>query len=1098
MTLSQKERLLRSTILSCFAAGAVFAAPAFAQDEDVETTSQAEEPADNVERVQVTGSRILRPEVDTVFPTISTDAQLFEDAAFTNIGDALNEIPGFGGGIDPLGDQGANIGVNFVDFLELGTQRTLTLVNGRRFVSQNSAGTGQQVDFNVIPLALVDRIDVIGVGGAPIYGSDAIAGTINVILKDDFEGFEFTTQLGRTEKGDAEDIQFQIVAGANTADGRGNVTFSAEYFNSEGLRQLDRPDIYVGEPFYSQVGSESTFGEGGTPIDLNGDGDTTDGVNQLFFGGNNVQLFTNGGVVAPTNSFIPSLGAGDLADGNFYGFDPNGNLVTLEPGVTAPGSSVFFAEGGFPNDFFAEVDQIRSPVERVVFGSTFRYDITSNIRATADVQIANTEGIELVDQGGFQTFAFDGFSDGLRIPLTNPFLNDQALGILADNGFDTSADSTDVFFLQRFNNDIIDSSNGSESTTWRIAGGLEGDFSFANREFNWNVSGNAGQFTNETFGTLINDRRFLLAVDAVALTQADVDALVAAGAPLTGDGSVTPAFGGVGDVVCRTRLEYTLADLTGDSATITSILESQGLAGSGIQDDAPVDITQCEPLNLFGEGAPSEEALAYVVQRETQNNDINQSVWTANFGGELFDLPGGTVAFNVGYETRRESARFRPGAGLETGLGRSAEVPPTGGSYITNEYYGEVLVPLVSPDMEFPFLHTAEFEGAYRYIDNSIAGTGEAWTLGGRISPIEGLQFRGNQTRSLRAPSLDELFQPVVTSFQFSADPCDQRFIDDGANRRANCAAEGVVLDSDRDGVEDFISNVANATASGTTGGNPNLQNETSDAYTIGVYWEPAEISRLSFLEGFSAQADYIYLEIEDLITAFDLETIMETCYDSDPAAFPNSFCSLFQRDEFGQVVDFQSGQTNADSLEAEFLQWFFQYDFDVADVPYIGNRLGGDPGAFNLDLRLFQVLNRDQVVAGVNRPGGQDGLGGFADPRLTGTFDVTYNKGPLRVFYRLAFQDSARASADETAVFFDENGDVVTDTNAYFVSDLTAAYDVSSFISGYDNPIIAQVGVLNLFDQNVDDDPVQRALGDFTIDDQLGRRFTFRLRTVF
>ncbi|MEL6729089.1 MAG: TonB-dependent receptor [Pseudomonadota bacterium] len=1068
-----KKNLFATTLLAS-AAGGIWSGAAIAQEDDAVTVIEEVDSGDESrqETVVITGSRIARPEIDTVFPTISTDAELLDKGAFTNVADALNQIPAFGGGIDPLGDQGANIGVNFVDFLDLGTQRTLTLVNGRRFVSQNSAGTGQQVDFSIIPLPLVERIDTIGVGGAPIYGSDAIAGTINVILKDDFEGLEILGQLDRSEAGDAESQTIQLVAGANTSDGRGNVTFSAEYFNSEGLLQTDRPDIYIGELFFSESGSGR---------DIDGDGED-DSFFEPFTGGQNVQLFTNGGVIAPSNFFIPSIGAGGFGANGFFQFAPNGNLVPLEPGTSIPGTSVFFAEGGFENDFFAEVDQIRSPVERITFGSTFNYDLFDNVRATADVIFANTESIELIDQGGFQTFAFDGFSDGLTIPVTNPFFNTQAQGVLATLGFDLSPGSTDTVSVQRFNNDIIDSANGSESTTWRIAGGLDGDFSLADREFRWDVSMNAGQFTNENFGTLINDRRFLLALDARQLTAADITAL---GGPVNNLGASE------GDIVCNSTFQFE----TGTAAERTAILEAQGLVGFGIEDSAPVDITQCQPLNIFGEGAPSAAALEYVVGQESTNNDIDQSVFTANFGGELFDLPGGTVAFNVGYETRRETANFQPAAANEVGLGRGAETPRTGGSYSTDEVYGEILVPIISPDMEIPYLYDAQIEGSYRNIDNSLAGEAEAWTVGFKLSPIEGLQFRGNATESLRAPSLDELFSPITTSFQFADDPCDNRFINDRPNFQANCIAAGVRTDADGDGVADgvFTSNVANATARGRAGGNPNLANETSEAFTIGFVYEP------TFVDNLIIKADWIDIRIDDLIQAFDLETIMQTCFDAAPGSFPNDFCGSFRRDANGQVVDFLTGQTNADFLEAEFLQLDVTYSFDVADaIALVGAGERGDWGNLEVDFSMFQVMNRDSETAGVFNNSGDNGVGGFADPRTSGLVDFTWDRGPARLFWRVIWQDDALASTTGDNLFVDLNGNRVEKTDAHFMNNMSFSYDLSALMDSYDNPLIAQIGVNNVFDQKASDDPIRRALGDFTNSDVLGRTYSLRLRAVF
>ena len=189
-----RNRLAEAIRLGLFAGmfvgvGAGFVSPVLAQEEGEDQATE-EESAD-LSRVTVTGSRIERAGLDTFYPAITVDRQLLEDRAYTNIAEALNEIPTFGNpDVTPQGVQnGFSVGQNFVDFLGLGAQRTLTLVNGRRFVSANvpsifGESGGLQVDFNVIPVAMVERIETVGIGGAPIYGSDAIAGTINVITRD--------------------------------------------------------------------------------------------------------------------------------------------------------------------------------------------------------------------------------------------------------------------------------------------------------------------------------------------------------------------------------------------------------------------------------------------------------------------------------------------------------------------------------------------------------------------------------------------------------------------------------------------------------------------------------------------------------------------------------------------------------------------------------------------------------------------------------------------------------------------------------------------------------------------------------------------------
>ena len=1019
--------------------------PAFAQLEDTDTDvvdlreqELIEElvDGDGVDEIVVTGSRARRADLDTAFPTLVVGQELLEKNAFTNIADALTQIPAFGGGIDPLGDQGGNIGVNFVDFLDLGTQRTLTLINGRRFVSSNVNGTGQQVDFNVIPLGLVERIETIGVGGAPTYGSDAIAGTINVILRDDYEGMEASIQYGETERGDADTLQLSFLTGANTADGRGNVTFNAEYTDNEGLLQSDRPEIYVDEPFLSEVPVGTA---GFNDVDIDGDG-TPDSVFRLFNAsggsGQSVQLFTDGGIVSPGSFVIPSIGFGQFGNGNLYAFNDDGTLGVIEPGRSIPGTSLFFAQGGFQNDFFSNVDQIRSPVERVNFGSTFKYDISDFITFKGDLFVSNSNAEESVEQGGFQTFAFGGTSGALIFDTNNPFLTDQARNTLIN---EIGLAPGDSFFLSRFNNDLLQNgARNSESFLYRFAGGFEGDFNVGEREFFYDVSAVFGESDNETENTLLNNRRFLNAIDAV----------------------VDPA---TGEIVCQVTLDGA-PDLSGNGVSETS-----------------TDVTDCVPLNLFGNGVASPEAIDYVTQRGIFSTDIQQQVFTANFGGDLFSLPAGDAQFVVGYEARNDKAAFKVDGANEVGLGRAAATPDTGGKTSTNEYYGELYFPLVSSDMEIPFVEAAEIGGQIREIVNSQAGSFTAWTVEGTYKPVQDLTLKGNRTRSLRAPSLIELFQPIVTSFSFADDPCDSRFINDGPNRAANCAAVGIT--------QPFTSNIVNATAQGRTGGNPNLLNETADAYTLGAILQPR------WVPGLVLQADYINIEIEDLIGARSVENNLETCFDADPADFPNTACSTFTRDGSGQVVDFISGQLNADSAEYQFLNLRADYEFDLVDAFNIfGGNSVGDYGQFGIDLSAFHVIERNIIVADVQQ---DNTIGGFGDPRWSGTADFTWNRNGLRLFWRTFWQDRSLFSPSGNNTFADENDEIIRSLPGNFVHNASIAYDFSEMLDDYDNPLVLQFNVTNVFD----DKPgrgLRRAFGDFYTSEIFGRQYSVRVRATF
>src|SRR5688572_16848849 len=179
----------RAMALLCSVSAASISSFAIAQEQNT---------GDKVEtEVVVTGSRIVRAGYDTLEPASVVTGEYIEARGLTNIADALNETPGFGAGVTPEGGQSSfGPGLNFVNRFGLGSNRTLTLINGRRFVSSNApsifgpAAPGSQVDLNFIPTVLVESIENLAIGGAPTYGADAIAGVVNVKLKKDFEGIQ--------------------------------------------------------------------------------------------------------------------------------------------------------------------------------------------------------------------------------------------------------------------------------------------------------------------------------------------------------------------------------------------------------------------------------------------------------------------------------------------------------------------------------------------------------------------------------------------------------------------------------------------------------------------------------------------------------------------------------------------------------------------------------------------------------------------------------------------------------------------------------------------------------------------------------------------
>ena len=194
------------------------------------------------QEVVITGSRIRIPNLKSIEPTTTVDFRQVRERNFTNVADALNELPNIRGSVTPAGAQGSfGQGTNFVNTYGLGSNRTLTLINGRRFVTSNpatnfgNAAAGTQTDLNIVPDILLDRIDLVSIGGAPVYGSDAIAGVVNVILRSKYRGIEVSGVSGITEQGDNFRYNVSGLVGGDLFDGRLNLTAAVSYDNVTGL-----------------------------------------------------------------------------------------------------------------------------------------------------------------------------------------------------------------------------------------------------------------------------------------------------------------------------------------------------------------------------------------------------------------------------------------------------------------------------------------------------------------------------------------------------------------------------------------------------------------------------------------------------------------------------------------------------------------------------------------------------------------------------------------------------------------------------------------------------------------------------------------------
>jgi outer membrane receptor protein involved in Fe transport len=811
------------------------AAPAFAQDDA--QTDQADataESADGGEAIIVTGSRIRRPNLESQVPVVSVGGEEFFQQGRTSIGDVLNDLPSLRSTIGQsnstrfLGTSGLNI----LDLRGLGTQRTLVLQNGRRHVGSDILSNAVSVDTNQIPTDLIERVDIVTGGSSAIYGSDAIAGVVNFVLKRDFEGLQLRGQSGISEHGDAGQFYVSGVWGTNFSEGRGNVAVNVEYAKQNDWYASQRKS-YRTQNTFIQVQADAP----GLP---NG----SDGIpDSVFLRDVRSGIYSNGGTF---------LGCCD-ATGNYlqpYLFRPDGTLT--------PQTGEFVGVQFFPTVLGGDGDNFRdgtqtgfSPeLDRVSVNLIGHFTVSDAFEPFIEAKYVRTNS--LGNASG--PFFFSGGTTGSPREVfftDNPYLNPQARQFLLDY----YGSATDVpFFFQR---NVVELGNREEKAkreTYRIVAGVRGTF---NDDWNYEVSANYGEFKENTriLGNL-NVQRFLLAIDAVdqGLFQNGV---------------------ANGNIVCRAQVDPSAA-VAYEAARLPDYAQAQ-LAN---------DVTACTPVNLFGEGNISQAAKDYLVQDTIARGKITQLVFSGFLSGDSsqwFELPGGPVGFAIGAEYRRETNDYTQDPLVDAGLTFYNAIPTFNPpAFEVKEIYGELRVPILA---NMPFFHELTLTGAGRIADyKGRTGTVYAYNGGVEWSPIEDIRFRAQYARSVRAPNLTELFTPAGQNFAPGfLDPCDVANIGDGPNRAANCAAAGVPVGASIPYLQSLPY---------LSGGNPDLDAEKSDSWTIGGVLQPR------FLPGFSASVDYYNITVNNVIVPLDAQTIVDACYDAETPV--NSFCGLFTRNGAG------------------------------------------------------------------------------------------------------------------------------------------------------------------------------------------------------
>ncbi|OQW39967.1 MAG: hypothetical protein A4S12_10735 [Proteobacteria bacterium SG_bin5] len=1009
------SKLLAATALATafsLAPGAAFAQAQ--QDRPADARQSPDESDPNATDVVVTGSRIARPALESPSPITSvTGAELLSRGQIS-VGDALNDLPQLRSTFSQANSTRfiGTSGVNLLDLRGLGSLRTLVLVNGRRHIG--AIPGDYRVDTNTIPADLLERTDIVTGGNSAVYGSDAIAGVVNFVLRRDFQGIRLAGQGGITDKGDRGSYFASITAGQNFSEGRGNVAIAAEYARSNPLYFIDRPD---------QTGAFDGRSQFNLAQNVNGEPQAGDGIpdNQFFTGVRNGTIFDGGGLNAVcgtanindlTRCRNSPLTATTANRGQRYAFLPNGNLVLSNPAIdfrdiTNNGSTN--TVGGLGSTL-RNTGQLNPLNERYTFNVLSHYEFAPALEAFFEGKYVRVR----VNQEGQPSFSTGVGGAGQNLSCGNAFLNNQARTTLQAIGYCNTAtgafNPAGTFGINRFNVDFGGRGEEQIRETWRIVTGLRGRF---NDDWTYELAATYGEFTSNN--TSINNLRlfdlqgnpdgYLLAVNAVA-----------APANFTGANFVA---GPNGRVICAVNA---------------------GPAGNVRPD--------CVPINLFGVGAPSAEALAFVNTRAQRRERATQTDITFNLTGDssqLFEFPGGPLRFNVGAEYRRETARsvWDPlTASGGTFLNAIAPfLPPPLESF---EGFGEVQLPILK---NLPFAQELSLNAAGRYSSyNTSAGGVWTYNAGFVYAPIRDFRIRGSYGRSVRVPTQSDLFSPLSQNFNFVTDPCDVAAINNGtANRPVNCAAAGVPV-----GFQNAL--FRQQTARLLNGGNPLLQAESSDSYTVGFVVTPRAVP------GLSLTVDYYNIQVKNTIAGLTLQQILNTCYDL--ASLQNQFCALLSpRNPDG------SFPTNVAITGPLNFAQLRNSGIDV-DLNYTKRWSSG----WNLGFRaiITYIFERNNFLNPTDPNFASQQLGNVGDPFFEGNvqFNLSTPWG-LRAFYQLRYIGVQSQTAWENTHSVQgrppQNPDVLPLGQANFPA---VTYSNFRLTQSIDKKFDFYVGVDNAFDQ--------------------------------
>ena len=885
--LIKRKYLFGTTILAGVMA---VAAPAFAQSQlpGVTVQGQSDQDVTQIEEVVVTGSRIRRDPTNSPTPLITVDREELLTTGQTTVIDYLATIPALSNSLVPSDTTGSGLndsGLSFANLRSLGSNRTLTLVDGRRHVG--SSGGSLAVDVDQIPRLLIENVEIVTGGASSVYGADAVSGVLNFVLRKDFEGLEIDASYGEINDGGQTSGRVSVLIGKNFFNDRLNLYGHAEYEKQDQVTSFDIDWINNGY-YLLGIDADPTSTAIGPNYDNSIDtylfrnpvrmdrplwGQTTV-VHQTPFSPTSDPDVAN--FTGSSCYFTYASGCYAVAPGYTYWYD--GTTARLADfgqriGNTGVSRPYNYGGDGVNPAAFSTLSRIpETESKRFQVGANFA--LTDNIDLYAEAKHVIEDNFD-ISQPTFFDFDLDNTSYGANelnsvwgvqsIDLRwsdNAFLPTLVRNAIANNMMTTYGPATTTTGSQPTGSILTqlarhtmfgpNRTQTNERVLSRFVVGARGSFDrllFVNN-INWDIGYTYGEVEVENTEQGVDSLRFALAADSV------VDVAGEVGAP--------------GAIVCRAQLIDARGLATTFGAGVFAGDDIRSLQGYG---QAAID--DCAPLNIFGMGNQSQEALDYVDASITVTERNEQEQFIASVAGELWDFWGaGSIGVALGAEHRREYTE---------GVGRDADTNGrflflntgpdfTGAEYTSDEVFAELSVPLFRDSWLGEY---AELSGSYRYADYSTVGTLDVYGVNLVYRPVRDITFKTSFNTSVRVPNLDENFSPYSQTFANGfVDPCSttqiaaQTDAEIRQNRINNCtalaAAQGLSFDfgsTTATTTDDFLPAYTSGIA-GVSGGNPFLEPEESESFTFSAAIQPR------WFPNFSLVLDYYEIEINNVIAS--------------------------------------------------------------------------------------------------------------------------------------------------------------------------------------------------------------------------------------